>query len=253
MKEELELSRRENTLTIRYLAQGLINDSLYPDQKGIRELFSKAIDGNNNKLGLGDSKFEYSFLFHLEDFMSEKEKDKSEIDLLLSQEDKLFIVEIKTFTDANSLGVKREIVRNYLRLKSIIANGTYFKKTEKIISILLYSNNFQQKLRKHQPSDYFNNKFLWKKGSKQKDEIEQEDWEKGNYKIDKALIENYASFDKVKREISESLYFLTWNDVLDSYFELNKANNRLDSLINELKNKKDSFSKAFDHPVKLIG
>ena len=42
---EIAISRRENGLSVRFLAQSLINDTVFPEQQGIRLLLSKACNG----------------------------------------------------------------------------------------------------------------------------------------------------------------------------------------------------------------
>jgi hypothetical protein len=69
MSNEIEYSRRENGLTVRFLAQCLVNDLVFPDQAGVKVLLSMARvgcrDGTRRCLPFDlKGRFEYQFLFH---------------------------------------------------------------------------------------------------------------------------------------------------------------------------------------------
>ena len=55
------------------------------------------------------------------------------------------MVEIKSFTNPNDTNVKREIIRNYFKLKELAIDDSTksikFDKVTEIIPILLYSEN----------------------------------------------------------------------------------------------------------------
>ena len=249
--EEILKARRENTLTIRFLAQTIINDCLFPNQIGIKKLLMKARNYHHVKLEESNNKFTYAFLFHLEDYMEVENRDKSEIDLIIVQDKTLFLIEVKAFSDANSLGVKREIVRNYLRIKEIMNGGKYFQNISRIIPILLYSIPFQEFVRKGNNFDYFNENFLLKKGVKQKNDIIAADLQKGNYSIIEVLIKNEISIHEEIRGINENMFFLTWNDVIDICKEIN-SERKLCNHILEMEEKADAFNTQSDYPIKLI-
>ena len=245
--DAFQRSRRENTLSIKYLAQGVFNDLFFPNQEGVRNLLNRAENHFEKNIVLSESIIDHCFLFHLEDFIGDKkEKDKSEIDLMIVQDDKLYLVEVKAFTDANALGVKREVIRNYLRVSGIVSKSGFFKEIKEIIPILLYSKNFQSYLRKDNSFNYFNNTYLTTKGQDQKQQIELEDLKKGNYSVSKDL--TYTSTDI--HSINEKLFFLTWEDVFLTLEELNYEN-RLTKLIKNLEKQEDSF-KSTNDTIKLI-
>jgi hypothetical protein len=239
MANEFDFSRREDGLTIRFLAQCLINDIIFPNQKGINDLISKATGGTINSIIL-DNKFrwEYWFLFHLEDFGS---NDKSEIDILLRKGDYLFPIEIKAFTNPNETNVKREIVRNYLALKKISQKQevTKFDDVKDIFPILLYSKPIHLK---RNPSgkdfDYFNKSFLIKKSVNQKDELRIWNTSKMKYEEDDRCIYLKA------QEISKKLLFITWDNVYE-VLKNNNENNIFNKLIYEIENKYDYYNKVF--------
>ena len=105
------LPRRENGITVRFLAQSIFNDSLIGADKFVEKLA--------NKHGVSKGKFQnlnsYFFL-HLEDYGV---GDKSEIDFVLWNEHVILPVEVKAFSDANSPSVKKEIIRNYLHVNEL--------------------------------------------------------------------------------------------------------------------------------------
>ena len=228
MSKEIEFCRRENGLTIRFLAQCLFNDIIFPNQDGINKLMSMARDGSGKAVVKpNDLKWEYWFLFHMEDFES---KDKSEIDILLRRGETLFAIEIKAFTDPNAPKVKRELVRNYLKLNEIKENKDLFTPVTDIIPILLYSKEVHLHIHKSAKEsrvkdeyNYFNSDFLLKMGYQQRLNMEYPDTKR-------------ADVEKT----SEKLLFLNWNDVLKAIECLN-TNKRFDSTIKEIKSKKDTF------------
>lgn len=241
MSKEIELSRRENGLTIRFLAQTLINDIVLPDQSGIKALLSRAKvtckDGTEKRLPIhADRRFEYYFLFHMDDFGS---GDKSEIDLLLRQGDTLFAVEVKAFTNPNDSNVKREIVRNFLTLERISNQSKFISPTSRIISILLYST------KEHLASNpsahgfnYFNEEFLSRKGVHHKEMMTE--WDCRSFKLKEFHDHSPEEWERRLRQVSSDLYFLTWDDVLAT-LETWKQDGRFSGVIQELRNKKDVF------------
>lgn len=236
MSKEIELSRRENGLTIRFLAQPIFNDSLFPDQVGIKTLLSYAKNGNGNRISSNpDIRFEYFFLFHLNDFES---GDKSEIDLLIRNGETLYMVEVKGFTNPNDTNVKREIIRNYLKLKELtldnITNSAKFDKVSEIIPVLLYSIPQALKNNKANEFNYFNENYLIYQGYRQKEKISI--WDSSSIKL--SLQKNFSP--SAVEEINRKLFFLTWDDVYDSLKELN-GDGKFVHVLNELRNKKDNF------------
>lgn len=239
MSKEIFLSRRENGLTIRYLAQPIFNDSIFPDQEGITTLLSFARNGFGNQIEHNSTlKYEYYFLFHLDDFGS---GDKSEIDLLIRTEDTLLMVEIKAFTNPNDTNVKREVIRNYLKLEELCIINKFkrsnFDQVNKIIPVLLYSKPQAEKDNRAGDFNYFNEHFLYRQGYKQKEMIRT--WD--SYSIKLSRLDNFGS-ERIK-EISHQLFFITWDDVYNTLMKLNN-DGKFSHLIDEMKNKVDNFKEG---------
>lgn len=248
--KEFQLARRENTLTIEFLAQCLINDNIFPNQEGIRVLFQKAKNHHGNKINLSSSKIHYCFLFHLEDFMPCDKKDKSELDLLLIQDNTAYLVEVKAFTDANATGVKREIVRNYLAFESISKNTEYFNHITDIVPVLIYSQVFHSNLRRAKNGDgfeyeYFNENFLTHYGKNQKFEMNEKDWAKGSYALQTPLTKETENIQEIVGTINEKINFITWDEVRDTISELNE-NGKFDNVYNSIQNRVDEFNSKFN-------
>ncbi|SMP67650.1 hypothetical protein SAMN06295888_11542 [Desulfonatronum zhilinae] len=205
-------------MSIRYLAQGLVNDLVLPDQCGLNKLMSRARDGQEKQpLSFPNGKrWHYWFLFHLEDFGSD---DKSELDLLLWYGDILYCVEVKAFTNPNATNVKREIVRNYVKLKDLVGKGLYFDPMLDIVPVLLYSNPVHLK---NNPSaekyKYFVEGYLTRKG------------------VNHRYAMNYWQniHEQTAPEIDRKMLYLTWDDV---YFAALEAG--LNGMAAELATRKD--------------
>lgn len=241
MSKEIWKSRRENGITIRFLAQCLINNIVFPDQKGIMHLMAKAKNGKGilNKPQKNKT-WKYWFLFHMEDFMQDTDsKNKSELDLLLRCGTVLYSIEVKAFTNPNATDVKREIIRNYLALKAISKNSQLFDPVSDIVPVLLYSEPVHHMYNTSSESyNYFKSEFLYKKGYKHEQEMDV--WSSSSFQIpwpDKCSEEEKLA--KVM-QISEKLLFLTWDDVLNTLDELNN-DGQFSSVINELSTKIDIF------------
>ncbi len=248
MSKEIELSRRENSLTIRFLAQCLINDIVFPDQRGISQLISKARSRTKagSELAIAIPKrgrWEYWFLFQMEDFYDEDEseiKDKSEIDILIRKGKTLFFIEVKAFTNPNATDVKREIIRNYLSLRERCKKGKWFDPVTEIIPILLYSEAVHlQRNPSAKNFVYFDERFLYCKGFRHNQDMDT--WNSSSFTINQ--FEGYSEEQKRAEamKISHKLMYLTWNDVHDTISELN-AEGKFDRICDELYVKKDSFS-----------
>ena len=231
---EITVSRRENGLSVRFLAQSIINDSVFPQQQGIRMLLSKARNGKKQPLVLsGNEKIYYYFFFHLEDFGS---GDKSEIDILLRCGDTLYPVEVKTFTNPNSTNVKREIVRNYLTLHRIAKNGKFSKVTS-IIPLLLYSAPFHSfENVSDEEFDYFNEDYIFKMGKDHSEPMTI--WNTPTMRLLHPNESQEGFLSKIKH-LKSDLYFLTWNDVLETMLQL-ETFAPLGFLIEELRQKADT-------------
>jgi len=241
ISKEILLSRRENSLTIRFLAQCLCNDLIFSEQQGIHRLMSMAKNGmGDSNLFSQNTSWEYWFLFHLEDFGS---ADKSEIDILLRSGDTLLPIEVKAFTNPNDTNVKREIVRNYLTLEKISQNSQFFDPVSEIIPVLLYSKKVHfayNRSAKTFNRNYFNKDFLCRKGYHQEQEMEV--WNCKSFPI--RFFENY-SFAQQKAKVSEisrKLIYLTWDDVL-STIQLLNSDGKFNLVIDELTSKIDTFGK----------
>jgi len=236
ISSEFQFARRENGLTIRYLAQCLINDLVFPNQDGIICLLKNSFDGDGNNLFYNFSeRWEYWFLFHLEDFGS---GDKSEIDILLKNGNTLFSIEVKAFTDPNTTDVKREIIRNYFTLLRIIKNSNlYFSNVTLVYPVLIYSIPvYEYKNPSSKSFNYFNSEFLYKQGSHQKDIMSV--W--SSSAIKNPQLENNADALTLVKNISKKLLFLNWNNILDCILELNH-NEKFSSIITEMRNRKDKI------------
>lgn len=244
MSNEVLLSRRENGLTIRFLAQCLVNDLVLPGQEGVRSLLSRSrvnlADGTGRSLIIDETiPFEYQFLFHMSDFES---GDQSEIDLLLRQGETLFALEVKAFTNPNATNVKREIVRNHLTLERISRNQKHFEKTTRIVSILLYSEAVHQtensSARTH---NYFNDRYLLTKGPHQDSQMDV--WDHASFEIADLRGHTAAEVSSIVGAVASNLYFLTWGDVLTTLEEVNTTG-RFDRILSELRNKRDDFGRG---------
>jgi negative regulator of replication initiation len=190
--------------------------------------------------------------------MPEDQKDKSEIDLLLIQGKTLYMIEVKAFTDANDSGVKREIVRNYLTLVQIIGNEIFFRniietvpakknriffqEITEIVPILIYSTRYQDKIRgRNSDFNYFNEHFLLKQGTKQDTKIFPSDWLWVYYAKKTQQKKKKKKHDSLISEINEKLLFLTWEDVLKTYHDLNETG-KMENVIEKLREKADGFA-----------
>ncbi len=225
--------RRENGITVRYLAQTIINDAVLGNQSGINKFVESLVNRHNvSKESFVD--FQYYFFLHLEDYGV---GDKSEIDFILWNEKVILPVEVKAFTDANSPCVKKEIIRNYLHIDELKSQSRFrFNKKQKIYPVLLYSESYQEWIRRNNSkTDYFNDKFLLTKGEKQYLPID--NWDKGNYKIPLKYFQD-EKFDENVKIINKNLFFTTWEKVYGIHLELNKEN-IFSKGIEELKNIKD--------------
>ena len=235
--------RRENGITIRYLAQCLINDLVFKNQEGIIALIKKCCYGNgNNFFFTYIGKWEYWFLFHLEDFGS---RDKSEIDIILKNEDTIFPIEVKVFTDPNDSDVKREIIRNYLTLNNFIKNkNPYFQNITKIYPILIYSIPvYEYKNPSFKEFNYLNSEYLYKKGFHHKDIMNV--W--SSKAVKNHQIENNSQALSIVKDISKNLLFINWDDILEIIISLNQ-NGKFDKIITEMLERKDSIQRI--HLVK---
>lgn len=228
--------RRENGITIRYLAQCLINDLVFKNQEGIIALINKCCDGNGNRIIFDYAgKWEYWFLFHLEDFGS---GDKSEIDILLRNGNTLFPIEVKAFTDPNASDVKREIIRNYLTLNNFIERqNPYFQRITSIYPILIYSLPvYEHKNPSSKDFNYLNNEYLFKKGFQHKNIMDV--W--GSNAVKNHQLEDNPNALSIVKEISKRLLFVNWDNILEIISSLNK-NGLFDNIIDEMINRKDSI------------
>ena len=238
ISDEFKFARRENGITIRYLAQCLINDLVFQNQDGIISFIKKCRYGNGNNLTFEFyEKWEYWFLFHLEDFGS---GDKSEIDVILKNGNVLFPIEVKAFTNPNTTDVKREVIRNYYTLQNIVNNGkSHFSNIISINPILLYSLPvYEFKNHSSKEFNYFNDEFLYKKGLQHKDFMDV--WSSNAVRIPQ-LDNNPNALSSVK-SISNKLLFITWDDVLECIISLN-FNKKLDAIISEMTERQDFIQK----------
>ena len=235
MSKEIELCRRENGLAIRYLAQCIFNDLVFPDQLGIHKLMEKAINNSSCHLSVDPvSRWEYWFLFHMEDFDT---GDKSEIDLLLRKDKILFLIEIKAFTNPNATDVKREIVRNCINLKLTSRNEDKFSPVDQIIPVLLYSKPMHLETNHSAKDyDYFNKRYLFTKDYRQRGEITV--WSSSHVK---SLHDSKMSL-KIAKEMSQKMLFITWDDVLNTIIEFDEID-RFKGIIRELRERKDQTRK----------
>lgn len=170
-------------------------------------------------------------LSHLEDFGI---PDKSELDIVIWNQDYVIPIEVKGFPDANSPDVKREIIRNCFRVEDIQRSKVIFPKTAKIIPLLLYSESFHRWKHKKNQFDYFNSAFLKTSGENQKGVLS--NFDRGNYKIP----DHYIKDDLPSRieALSKLLRFLSWEDILDAYKHFN-GSGRFDAVIEELSSIRD--------------
>ena len=234
ISSEFQYARRENGLTIRYLAQCLINDLVFPKQDGIITLLKKCRYGNYEKYVCDfTARWEYWFLFHLEDFGS---GDKSEIDVILRNGNTLFPIEVKAFTNPNATDVKREIIRNYFTLHNIINSGNpHFSEITSICPILLYSLPvYETKNPSSDNFNYFNTEFLYKKGYHHKDTMDV----CSSRAVSNPLLDNEPNALSLVKNISNKLLFISWDDILECIIALNQ-DNKYDDIISELINRKD--------------
>jgi len=200
--------RRENGITVRFLAQTIINDVALPNQSGVK----KFVDSLLNYHEVGKEQFEnlnYYFFFHLEDFGVD---DKSEIDFILWNEKVILPVEVKSFTDANSPDVKKEIIRNYFHINNLKNRSEFFfKKEQQIFPVLLYSQSYQNwKRNTNSSTDYFNKDFLLTKGKDQSQPLDK--WDRGGYPIPSKYYED-EKFQNTLKIVNSNLFFTTWEKI----------------------------------------
>jgi hypothetical protein len=229
-----KIPRRENGITTRYLAQTIINDAVFPDQAGIQQ-FVDSLENYHHVDKPPCEKLNYYFFLHLEDFGVE---DKSEIDLVFWSDSAIFLVEVKGFTDANSPGVKKEIIRNYLHIDNLRKRSKfYFHQNQEIYPVLLYSESYQNWKRGSNTSPYFNDKFLLTKGRYQTMALDA--WDRGNYPIpDKYCHDD--TFMECIESINKKLFFITWDNVYKIHEKLNR-NEVLTNKIAEMMQIRDSM------------
>jgi len=240
-----EIPRRENGIVVRFLAQTIINDFIFPEQEGII-FFLNNMDNRHAVKFKIDSKLTYYFFLHLEDYGI---GDKSELDFILWNKDIIMPVEVKSFTDANSPDVKKEIIRNYLHIETLKNDSKFdFNPEQEIFPILLYSNSYQNwKRGENCKFDYFNKHFLLKKGQSQLYELDK--WDKGSYPIPPKYISE--NFDDVVREINKRLFFITWEKIYDIHIKLNR-NNLMGKTIREIEDTEDIFQDEKGRKISLI-
>ena len=229
------IPRRENGITVRFLAQTIINSSIFPNNNGINA-FLKCLKNHHHLNKERFSNLKYYFFLHLEDYGV---NDKSEIDLILWNDQVILPVEIKAFTDANSPDVKKEIIRNYIHVQQLKNQSNfYFNPAQEIYPVLLYSKSYHSWKRKGNDSfNYFNDMFLLMKGKDQR--FRMDNWGDGNY----PLSEEYQILitkDGVLDEINRKLFFISWDDVYTIHQVLN-TDEIFDKSINELRQLKDYF------------
>ena len=223
--------RRENGITVRFLAQTIINNTSV-NPTGI-DKFINSLRGNSEIDNRKFSNLNYYFFLHLEDYGI---NDKSELDLILWNDEVILPVEIKAFTDANSPSVKKEIIRNYLHVRELkIANEFKFHSKQEIYPVLLYSNSYQKWKRKtNNKKKYFNEHFLLTKGQNQAYPLD--NWGRGGYPIPEKYFES-PDFSSTVEMINKNLLFITWEDI---YIILSESNELKDKA-KELYNLKDQF------------
>jgi len=231
--EEMKANpRRENGITVRFLAQTIINDCVFQNYSGINKFVDSLVNYHNVNKDLFFN-LNYYFFLHLEDY---DVKDKSEIDFILWNEKVILPVEVKAFTDANSAAVKREIIRNYLHIEKMKENSKFEFKKQKIYPVLLYSKSYQKRIRGNNYStNYFNKDFLLKSGKNQSQKLG--NWNSGNYKIPNQYY-NSENFEKNVKKINKNMFFTTWENIYDIHIELNKTR-LFEKRIEEFKNLKD--------------
>jgi len=230
--------RRENGITVRFLAQTILNDTVFPDSLGISEF----VDSLNNNHNVGKDLFanlKYYFFLHLEDFGID---DKSEIDIIFWNEKVILPIEVKAFTDANSPDVKKEIIRNYFHIDALKNKSRFdFNQQQEIYPILLYSESYQKwKRGKNKDHDYFDSRFLLTKGKEQSNKLD--DWGSGGYPIPEKYYQRSDFTDMVK-EINRKLFFTTWEKVYQIHLKLNNAN-VFSKKIEEFRLLKDTFQSS---------
>jgi hypothetical protein len=242
LSPEFQHARRENGLTIRYLAQCLINDIIFPNQEGINAFINKCHLGNGEDCSNDfTGRWEYWFLFHLEDFGSE---DKSEIDILLKNNNTLFVVEVKAFTNPNASDVKREIIRNYLTIQKIVeSENKYFNDITDIYPVLLYSLSMHEYCNHSSNAfSYFTEEYLYKKGKFHKQMMQV--WSTNAAR--NPSLENNQLAQTIVEAISNKLLFINWDDVMECIDLLN-VDNKFDDIITEMIDKRD-----YKRDIKLI-
>ncbi len=233
--------RRENGITVRYLSQTIINDSVFRDYSGVNE-FVNFLENFHKVSKESFSNLKHYFFLHLEDY---KVDDKSEIDFILWNEDVILPVEVKAFTDANSPDVKKEIIRNYLHIEEMKKKSKFkFCDKQKIFPVLLYSESYQNwKLSSNGSKVYFNEKYLLTKGKNQSQQLD--NWGRGNYPIPEKYHKELNDGKKLEI-INRNLFFIKWEDILKIHIKLNY--DLFKRKIKELKDLKD-----FEQDKNIIG
>lgn len=225
--------RRENGISVRYLAQTIINDVGMCNSSGI-DMFIDSLVNHHDVSKKLFSNLNYYFFLHLEDYGID---DKSEIDFILWNENVILPVEVKAFTDANSPDVKKEIIRNYLHVDELKKESMFhFNDKQKIFPVLLYSDSYQNwKRGTNSNVNYFNKDFLLTKGKNQDQLLD--NWGRGDYPIPSKYYKD-PDFIKNVDLINKRLFFSTWENVYDIHIELNN-HGIFSKKIEELKYLKD--------------
>ena len=236
------IPRRENGITVRFLAQTIINDAVFPNQIGI-ERFVESLINHHSIDKKYFSKLNYYFFLHLEDFGVE---DKSEIDLILWNDRVILPIEVKAFTDANSPNVKKEIIRNYFHVDYLRKRSKFhFNQHQEVYPVLLYSESYQRWKRGKNNHNYFNKEYLLKKGRSQS--LPLDAWDRGNYPIPEKYCRDSTFKDSIAM-INKKLFFTKWENIYKIHMDLN-SNNVLTAKINEMTQLKDSFQAKRDIPL----
>lgn len=250
MAEPRTEPRRENGITVRYLAQTIINRVTFPDGSGI-DAFIRSLVNHHNVGKDAFTNLKYYFFLHLEDYRTD---DKTEIDFILWNERVIIPVEVKAFTDANSPDVKREIVRNTIHVEAIIKNLTtgttpsaiMFNKDQTVYPVLLYSRAYQSFKRAGNAFDYFNESFLLTTGRDQRHAMEK--WDAGGYKLPSKYLDD--DIESSVSKINHRLFFTTWENILEIHQALN-TDGRLTETIDGLRNARDTQQDSADIPLVL--
>ena len=226
-------SRWENALIIKYLAQPLVNDQLFPDQRGIDALMAIAVHGDGSPIvPPGDGRWSHTFFFRTSDFGSGYQFG---VDLLLAKGTTVFVVEVKSFADPNGTNVKREIVRSIQTMEWIARYLMTPKEELEFIPVLLYSREVSRRL--HGDFNYFTEDYLVRKGKANKHVIEPHEWDTKSFQIGRFWARPFMFWDESAEPLihamAKSLLFLTWDDVLDALRKSNTGH-ALDSVIADL-------------------